>query len=96
MLEHKGKVVDSFELQAKRVEDRKEKKITKGKILPLNVWIYTSTIGWNLLMYEYVGDDELISRCVFDELVTREWKSLLEKGTYKLILGWTCNIWFKV
>ena len=84
MLEHKGKVVDSFELQAKRVEDRKEKKITKGKILPLNVWIYTSTIGWNLLMYEYAGDDELIYRCIFDELVTKGMEILAWEGNLQV------------
>ena len=38
MLGHRGKVVAACEVQAKGVEDKKEnEKITKGKILPLNV-----------------------------------------------------------
>ena len=98
MLGHRGKVVAACELQAKRVEDKKEKKkITKGKILPLNVWIYSRTLGWNLLRYEYVGDDELIYRWIFDELMTtRNGYPCLRKEFASWFRCWTCYDWFNV
>ena len=65
--------------------EEKFHKFKKGKVKTPKVeffslktpYIYTSTLGWNLLRYEYVGDDELIYRWIFDELMTKRMEILI-------------------